>query len=118
MESTTPGADPPKQARFAESTDVLVTADIRLGDDPHPVPFVGEHATDDRDSVGGRVDISVSRHRGSRPAHPNRARFRFGLDLFPLSMVELKLYYIHKQAETEQPGDADDRLEVVLHAYL
>jgi len=47
-----------------------------------------------------------------------RQRFRFGLDLFPLSMVELKLYYIHKQAETEQPGDADDRLEVVLHAYL
>lgn len=47
-----------------------------------------------------------------------RQRFRFGVDLFPLSMLEVKLYYVHKQAETGKPGDADDRLEVVLHAYL
>ncbi len=47
-----------------------------------------------------------------------RQRFRFGLDLFAWPMVETKLYYIHKQSETGNPLDEDDRLEVMLHVYL
>jgi hypothetical protein len=47
-----------------------------------------------------------------------RQRFRFGLDLFPLRMMEVKLYYIMKQSETAQPIDAADRLEVLLHVFL
>jgi len=51
-------------------------------------------------------------------ARDRRQRFRFGVDLFPLRMVELKLYYVLKQAETTQPVDDADRLEVTLHVYL
>ena len=47
-----------------------------------------------------------------------RQRFRFGVDFYPLRMVEVKLYYIHKQAETTRPADAADRLEVTLHVFL
>lgn len=47
-----------------------------------------------------------------------RQRFRFGVDLHPLRMVEVKLYYIHKQSETARPVDEADRLEVTLHVYL
>jgi opacity protein-like surface antigen len=47
-----------------------------------------------------------------------RQRFRFGVDLFPLRMVELKLYYMLKQSQTTQPLDDADRLEVTLHVYL
>ena len=47
-----------------------------------------------------------------------RQRFRFGLDFFPLRMVALRLYYIHKQAETTRPADEADRLEVTLHVFL
>lgn len=47
-----------------------------------------------------------------------RQRFRFGVDLFPLRMVEAKLYYVHKQSETGQPLESADQLEVMLHVYL
>ncbi len=47
-----------------------------------------------------------------------RQRFRFGVDFYPLRMVGVKLYYIHKQAETTRPADEADRLEVTLHVFL
>jgi hypothetical protein len=47
-----------------------------------------------------------------------RQRFRFGLDLFPLRMVEVKLGYVLRQSETIDPIDAADLLEAVLHVYL
>ena len=47
-----------------------------------------------------------------------RQRFRFGVDLFLLRTMELKLYYVLKQSETNQPLDAADRLEVTLHVYM
>jgi hypothetical protein len=47
-----------------------------------------------------------------------RQRIKLGVDLFPLRMVEVKLYYLLKQTETIQPVDDADRLEVVLHVYL
>jgi hypothetical protein len=47
-----------------------------------------------------------------------RQRIKLGVDLFPLRMAEVKLYYLLKQAETAQPLDDADRLEVVLHVYL
>jgi hypothetical protein len=47
-----------------------------------------------------------------------RQRFRVGVDLFPLRMVETKLYYVRRQSETSKPEDAADILELVLHVYL
>jgi hypothetical protein len=47
-----------------------------------------------------------------------RQRFRFGLDVFPLRMLELKVAYVLRQSETAEPLDAADLLEAVLHVYL
>ena len=47
-----------------------------------------------------------------------RQRFRFGVDLFPLRMVEVKLSYVLKQSETTDPADSADILEAVLHVFL
>jgi hypothetical protein len=47
-----------------------------------------------------------------------RQRFRFGLDFFPLRMVEAKLSYVIKQTETILPEDGADLLEVLLHVFL
>ena len=47
-----------------------------------------------------------------------RQRFRFGVDLFPMRMVEAKIYYVIRQSETSAPEDAADLLEVMLHVYL
>jgi len=50
--------------------------------------------------------------------YDRRQQFKVGLDLFVLRMVEAKIYYLLRQTETEQPLDAADRLEVMLHVYL
>lgn len=47
-----------------------------------------------------------------------RQRFRLGVDLFPLRMVEAKLYYVIQQSELEVPEENANLLEVVLHVYL
>lgn len=47
-----------------------------------------------------------------------RQRFRFGLDLFPLRMVQARVYFVHRQSETGQPADEADLLEVTLHVFL
>jgi hypothetical protein len=47
-----------------------------------------------------------------------RQRFRFGVDLFPLRMVEVKLSYVLKQSESTDPADSADLLEAVLHVFL
>jgi hypothetical protein len=47
-----------------------------------------------------------------------RQRFRFGLDLFVFRMAEVKAAYVIRQAETTEPADAADLLELVLHVFL
>jgi len=91
---------PPDSSRWSYGVagmaelDLLVTRGVglRLGYDYHD------------------ADLDLGRDR--------RQRFRFGLDLFPLRMVEVKIYYMLRQTETTQPLDDADRLEVTLHVYL
>lgn len=47
-----------------------------------------------------------------------RQRFRVGLDIFPLRMVEVKLSYVAQQAESPLAGEDADLLEVSLHVFL
>jgi hypothetical protein len=47
-----------------------------------------------------------------------RQRFRLGVDLFPMRLMEVKVYYNLRQTETQDPLDRADSLEVVLHVYL